>query len=139
MSWYLNHLLKNKIQIRSNIDLESEEYNDLLFIEKKIKELYEDDIISDDEVELLRYVEDGKPLVNSKEAFGKNRISLGRDFTSLCNKIAFYVGGYFTDEGYVHEMRVKYNLTDEQVEKMIDYMKSKYKNKLMRKSKKQNE
>lgn len=136
MSWYLNSLLRNKIEIRSSSDIESDEFNDLIVIEKKIKELHEDNIISDQEMLLLKYVEDGKPLVNSKEGFGKNRISLTRDFNNLCNKIAFYVGGYFTDDGYVDYMKTKYNLTDEQVEKMLNYMKSKYKNKLMRKSNK---
>lgn len=137
--WYVSHLLKNKLEIRSKLDLESDEYNDLLVIEKKIEDLCNAGIISDQELLLIRYVEDGKPMVGSKKDFGKNRISLARDFNSLCNKIAFYVGGYFTDEGYADYMRDKYSLTDEQIDRMVDYMKSKYKNKLMRKKKKVND
>jgi hypothetical protein len=133
--WYLNYLLKNRIEIRGKNDIESDEFNDLIVIEKKIEELYKDGIISDDEISLLSYIEDGKPVANSKENFGKNRISLAKDFTKLCNKIAFYVGGYFTDDGYADYMKTKYNLTDPEVEKMLIYMKSKYKNKLMRKTK----
>ena len=139
MSWYIMSLLKNKLEIQSNQDLDSDEYNDLLVIEKKIADLHDAEIISEQEMLLIKYVEDGKPMANSKAGFGKNRISLTRDFSNLCNKIAFYVGGYFTDDGYAHYMREKYNLTDEQVEKMINYMKSKYKNKLLRKNKKKHE
>jgi hypothetical protein len=136
MSWYIQLLTKNKIEIKSKADLESDEYNDLLVIEKKINDLYNAGIISEQEMLLLEYVEDGKPMANSKEGFGKNRISLANDFENLCSKIAFYMGGYFTDDGYANYMCEKYNLTDEQVERMITYMKSKYKNKLLRKQKK---
>lgn len=129
-------MLRNRIEIRSRNDIESDEFNDLIVIEKKIKELYKDNIISDQEMLLLKYVEDGKPLVDSKKGFGKDRISLTRDFNKLLDKIAFYVGGYFTDDGYIDYMKTKYNLTDDQVENMLNYMKSKYKNKLMRKSNK---
>ena len=127
--------MKNKVEIRSVNDIDSDEFNDLIVIEKRIQELHEDGIISDQEMLLLKYVEDGKPLVDSKDGFGKNRISLAKDFNKLCDKIAFYVGGYFTNDGYIDYMKIKYNLTDEQTKKMIDYMKSKYKNKLMRNNK----
>ena len=136
MAWYISSLLKNRVEIRSASDIESDEFNDLIVIEKKIKELHQDGIISDQEMLLLKYVEDGKPLVNYKNGFGKNRISLARDFEKLCEKIAFYVGGYFTDDGYVDYMKTKYDLTDKDVDRMINYMKSRYKNKLLRKQKK---
>jgi hypothetical protein len=131
--------LKNKVEIRSTSDIESDDFNDLIVIERKIKELFEDGIISEEELQLIEYVEDGKPLVDSKEAIGKNRISAAKDFNRLCDKIAFYVGGYFTNDGYIDYMKTKHNLNDEQVGRMIDYMKSRYKNKLMRKSNKTNE
>lgn len=139
MSWYIQTLLKNKLEIKSKTDLESDEYNDLLVIEKKIEDLHNAEIVSDSEILLIKYVEDGKPMAHSKKGFGKNRISLTKDFENLCKKIAFYVGGYFTDDGYIEYMRTKYNLTDEEIKRGIDYMKSKYKNKLIRKINKNND
>jgi hypothetical protein len=139
MSWYINHLMKNRLEIRTNGDIDSDEFNDLIIIEKKIKSLYMADIISKAEMSLIDYVADGKPMASSKENFGKNRISLAKDFSNLCRKIAFYVGGQFTDDGYVDYMKNKYHLTEEQVQKLHDYMNSKYKNKLMRKKKKNND
>lgn len=134
--WYISHLLKNKIEIKSKHDFESDEYNDLIVIESKIEHLHKDGIISDEELDLISYLEDGKPMVSSKEDFGKNRISLSKDFNNLCNKIAFYVGGYFTDDGYLYYMKNKYNLSDEELLRMQNYMNSKYKNKLVRKQRK---
>lgn len=131
--------MKNRLEIRTNGDIESDEFNDLIIIEKKIKSLYMADIISKAEMDLIDYVADGKPIANSKEDYGKNRISLAKDFSNLCRKIAFYVGGQFTDDGYVDYMKTKYKLTDEQVQMLHDYMNSKYKNKLMRKQKQTND
>ncbi len=139
MSWYVSSLLKNKLALRTESDFESDQYNDLLVIEKKIDELYKLGIISDEEIRLIEYISDGKPLVNSMSGYGKNRISSSRDVSRLCNKIAFFTGGYFTDDGYAEYMRRKYNLSDEQVVKMSQYMRSKFKHKLRRKTKKTNE
>lgn len=133
MSWIIQSLLRSSVELISQGDINNDEFNDLLIIEKKIENLYKDEIISEQEMLLLEYVKDGKPLANSKNDFGKNRISLSKDFVNLCNKIAFYVGGYFTDDGYVDYMKSKYKLSDKETEKMINYMKSKYKNKLIRK------
>lgn len=139
MSWIIQSLLRSSVELKSLSDINSDEFNDLMIIEKKIKNLYKEGVISDEELALIAYVEDGKPMVDSKNGFGKNRISLSKDFVNLCNKIAFYVGGYFTDDGYVSYMKTKYHLTDDEVNQMVDYMKSKYKNKLIRKAKKTNE
>lgn len=136
MSWYIQQLLRNSVEITSKSDINADDFNDLIIVNKKIEELHKDGIISDEEIALIKYIEDGKPIAHSKEGFGKNRISLSRDFVNLCGKVAFYAGGYFTDDGYVHYMKTKYNLDDEQVETMIEYMRSKYKNKLIRKQKK---
>ena len=57
MSWYLEIFLKNKLEIKSKLDLESDEYNDLLVIEKKIEGLHSAGIISDQEVLLIKYVD----------------------------------------------------------------------------------
>lgn len=139
MSWIIQTLLRNSLEIRSKQDIESDEFNDLMIVESKIKSLCEDGIISDEEMELIRYIEDGKPLVGSKEVLGKNRIAIAKDIESLCNKIAFYLGGYFTDDGYIDYMQTKYELTEQQVGELVDYMRGKYKNKLIRKRRKTNE
>lgn len=139
MSWYIQQLLRNSLEIRITADIESDQFNDLLVVEKHIDSLREDGIITEDELSLIKYIEDGKPFVNSKDDVGKNRVSLSKDFIRLCDKLAFYIGGYFTDYGYMEYMKSKYNLTDAQVGIMLEYMTSRYKNKLIRKAPKTNE
>ena len=139
MSWIIESLLRSSVELKTKSDLDSDEYNDLMVVEKKIKDLHKDGIISEEEMALIHYIEDGKPMVNSRDEIGKNRISISKDFVTLCNKIAFFMGGEFTDDGYLDYMRAKYNLTDDQIIRMEKYMKSKYKNKLIRKQTKTNE
>ncbi len=136
MSWIIQSLLRSSVELKSQSDINSDEFNDLMIVESKISNLHADGLLSNEEMSLIKYIEDGKPMVDSKKGFGKNRISLSRDVVTLCNKIAFYIGGYFTDDGYIDYMKNKYNLTDEQLSDMSDYMRSKYKNKLIRKTKK---
>lgn len=138
MSWLVQSLLRNKVKIKTSPDLESDEYNDLLIIEKKVESLANEGILSEKELTLLLYISDGKSLVDSQMEFGKNRWDLAKDFSSICTKIAFYAGGYFTDEGYISYMTDKYKLNDEQIKKLEIYMKGKYKNKLIRNSKNSN-
>lgn len=133
MSWLVQNLLRDRTKIHTSPDLESDDYNDLIVVEKRIQQLFESGILSEKEMELIEYVSDGKSLSNSKEHFGKHRISTFKQFRNLCNKIAFYLGGYFTDDGYIAYMKEKYDLSDEQVRKMIKYMTNKFKYKLMRK------
>lgn len=134
MSWYVETLLRNSLEIRTRADIEADDYNDLLILESKIQSLHNEDIISDQEVLLIQYIEDGKPIINSKKDFGKNRLSLAKDINRLSDKLAFYLGGYFTDDGYINYMTIKYNLNEKQILKLESYMKSRYKNKLIRKT-----
>lgn len=128
MSWYVQDLLRNRLAIKAKADLESDQYNDLLIVEKKIDELSKSGIISNKELALIDFISDGRPM----RGFSKDKLTTIISILRLCNKIAFFTGGYFTDEGYLHELKRKYNLTDEQVEKANQYMKSKFKNKLRR-------
>lgn len=125
MSWRVESLLRRKVEIRTAPDFESDDYNDLLVIEKKIKDLIELGIITEEEQRLLEYLSDGKPMVNSKRDIGKHRMYVYQDFSNLCTKISFYLGGSFTNEGYISYMTNKYKLNSEQVEKLRKYMISK--------------
>lgn len=61
------------------------------------------------------------------------RQALARQFYAICDRIAYSLGGEFTDEGYITYMQKKHKLTYAQVEKMKKYMKGRYRYKIMRK------
>lgn len=132
MSWIVQNLLRNRTSIKGKGDFESDEFLDLLMIEKTIEILHKGGLLTDYELSLIDFMSDGKPLKDAEVKFNRSRISISKHFIKLCNKIAFYLGGYFTDDGYLEYMRRKYKLTDSDVSRLRRFIRSKYKNKIMR-------
>jgi len=132
MSWYTQILFKDSLKIRARQDISSDEYNDLIVLEKKIEQLYEAGILSEKEKKLVDAFKEGKNLTDLKGIVYKNKDTIAIVITSVFKKISFYLGGYFTDEGYVAYMTEKYNLSDEEVALMVEYMTSKLRYKLIR-------
>ena len=132
MSWIIQSLLNSKNFIYEVRDIESDDYNDLLLIEKTIKDLREIGTLSQDDLDLIAEMSgdvsgfENKPKHEKEVAFKK--------YTTLCNKVAERMGDYFTDEGYVIYMKEKHGLNEEQVEVIKNFISSKYKHKIPRKT-----
>lgn len=107
--------------------IESNEFNDLVVIERAIKEMQSSNLLEEDEISILNGIYNTSKDRNRKNVFLKK-------FYLICDKIAEYLGGYYTDEGYLNYMKKEHGLSESQVETLRVYMKSEYKNKLMRKS-----
>lgn len=133
MSWIIQSLLKNSIEIKTQSDLDSDDFNNLLIVEKKIKEMRKDGLLTQKDIDLLEQISDGKPLYNTENSTNKSKIALARKFYKICERIAFALGDEFTDEGYLSALQKKQHLTDEEVEKGRKYMKGRYRYKIMRK------
>lgn len=163
MSWIVETLLMNRHEIRSNLmqtepislgwgtanvvsyedleeadksysmDFESEEYWNLLTIEKKIKEMFESGLLTEFEIRILDSIAEEKALTDLETVHKLSRQTISKHYSRVCAKIAYALGGEFTDDGYLEYMRRKHNLTNEQVEKMIEHIESKYKHRIRRK------
>lgn len=130
MSWIVQSLLNSQLDIKEKGDIESSEFNDLLLIEKAISELQNKKLISSEEIAILEYFKNNKP--ESDKPRGERHF-LSRRYYEICDRIAYYLGGYYTDEGYLEYMKTKYCLSDTKVEILRKYMRSRNKNKVMRK------
>jgi hypothetical protein len=53
MSWIIQSLLNNTFSIREKGDIDSDEYNDLLLVEKAIKDLTTKQVISKEDLEVI--------------------------------------------------------------------------------------
>ena len=132
MSWIVQSLLNKRSEIRAQSDINSDEFNDLMVIERAIKELHNKGLLTSYEMAILKHVSDGNSAWRASETLGKDRDTVGKDYQRLCERVAFYLGGYFTNDGYIDYMTQKYKLNEEQVETMRAYINSRYKNKLLR-------
>lgn len=132
MSWYVENLLLNRDSIRAStvivdggytyVDLTGNDYNNLLVLEKTIDELYELGIITDKELKVIDQIATAKPLRELEKEDSMARHSLSRIFYTVCEKLAFILGGEFTDEGYLKYIQHKFKLNDKQVEQAREYM-----------------
>lgn len=156
MSWIVEHLLRNSEFIRSNQEyipdivpdylydvdnefgliiytLDSDEYNNLLMVERKIKDLYLAGILSDLDLFIIDTVKNNRPLIFEKAL--PNKYTMSKTFSQICDRIGYFLGGYFTDDGFIYNMQKEYNLTDEQAATLREYMSSSYRHTLRRRIK----
>jgi hypothetical protein len=132
MSWLVSTLLREKNRIYATADFESDEFNDLLLIDKKIEDLLKKGLLSPFELEILDTITSGVPLNEIETSLKLERHTISKIYSSITNRIAFYLGGYFTDEGYLEYISSKYNLQNNQIKKLEEFMSSKFKFKLPR-------
>lgn len=133
MSWIIQSLLMDSNIIKEQASVDSDEFDDLVLVEKAIQSLSEMNRLSEDDLKVIaEFTGDASsfPVTTSAQ-----RRSLRKKFIDICNRIAYYLGGSFTDDGYLDYIQEKYGLEDSQVEKLRQYITSAYKHKLIRKPK----
>lgn len=115
MSWIVERLLIDKHRIKRKGDIHSDVFDRLLFLEKRVEELYEEGLISDQEIDILREVQKEKSFSQISREVNLSRSTVTKIFRNACNRIAFYLGGYYTNDGFLERMQEKYNLSDEEI------------------------
>ncbi len=130
MSWIIQSLLNNQDLIRAEGDIDSDQFNDLMLIEKAIDKLYSEKLLTKDDMDILEFF---RTAITDKEDERPERHTVSKRYAQVCDRIGYYLGGYFTDDGYLTYMCEKYNLTDEQMEVLRHYIKSSYRHKIVRK------
>lgn len=113
--------------------MESDEYDNLLVIERKITDLKDRGFISDIDSYIIDLVADGRPIRNLEIELDKSRITISKTFIQICSRISYFLGGYFTDDGFLDSLKYNYRLSDNDIEKLRMYITGKFKHKLMRK------
>jgi hypothetical protein len=129
MSAYIKLLLLNRDEIKTSIvqqvddvvyfNFDSDLYDDLMALETKIETLYKAGLITDEEILILNLITLNKSFRSLEKIYGISRITISKKFDSICNKLALYLGGKFTNEGYARYLMRKYNLTEAEFRKLI--------------------
>ena len=139
MSYLVEDLVLRSEDIRATRDFESDDYNDLLIVERCIKVLLKSKRLSEREVRILQLfsIYRSNEVVSNK--LHSHRRSVFRVFKHACDKIAFELGDYFTDEGLIDRIAIKYNLSEEEVSRLRSFIKSEFRHLILRSEYKANE
>lgn len=130
MSWIVERLLIDRYKIKTNIPITDDVWDRLIFLEKKINELYNDGLISDIEISVIRKMEENKSFTHIGVELSLSRSTVSKIFRNACNRIAFYLGGYYTDEGFLESMQGNYKLSNEEIHMVHEKINSKYRHKI---------
>lgn len=133
-SWYVENLLRGSQAIKdgvirsendiTDVDMNSDLYSDLLSVEKTLGELLDKKLIKPFDEKVVNLLMTGLSIEEVSEKLNIARPTVTKKFSAVCDRIAFVLGDNFSDLGYVNYMKEKYNLTEEQVIKALEYMKS---------------
>jgi hypothetical protein len=104
----------------------SEEFNDLLAVETAVDTLKKMGKISEEELIIL-YL----PVGSKTDLYDRHTLSTKKK--QICDRIAYFLGGYFTDDGYIEYMVNKYGLDQKQIEALTKYISGIHKHKIIRK------
>lgn len=138
-SWYVEYLIRNALSIRErcetffvaqlfepaySIDFEDDLYTDLLVVERLVKQMSLNKLLTKKQRLLIYYLSKGYNLTDLERMSGVSRITLSKIFSDLCGAIAFRLGGQFTDVGFIEYMIDKYSLTTSQITKLQSFLES---------------
>lgn len=104
------------------INLEDDVYNDLLIVERKVKDLVKAKMLTKKEIIILRKILEGKNIADIESESGISRITVSKIFSELCDRIGYLLGGEFTDEGFLDYLKDKYKLNNEQLETLTEFL-----------------
>lgn len=132
MSWIVQSLLLDKYPIKERIykrdgisnsyslNFNSDEYNSLLLIERKMDDLLNSGAISEKGIEITELLSLGKTYAYIADELKISKNSIKKKFRGVCDKIAFSLGGEFTDYGYIDYMIRKHNLKGKEIDKLVE-------------------
>jgi hypothetical protein len=125
MSKYVELLLTFRHEIHESAKGDSnffdvDLYDDLITLEQAIEKLFNEGRISSYELMVINLISTSKSFRTLEKEYKISRVTLSKDFKNICDKLAFYLGGYFTDLGYIKKLKQKYNLSSSSVSKLIE-------------------
>ena len=99
----------------------------LLTLESKLTELEKKGRLSKEELELIDDLRHNKTITQISKERNLSRVTTSTKIDVLTDKLSMYLGGIYTNEGYLQYMKTTYDLHDGQVEALRKKITSRYK------------
>lgn len=105
MSWVIEEYIRQMPFIMSNHDIEADDYNNCLIIQKCIKNMERTNLLSDLEKDILSAVYMGYNYAEISRLLNVNRQTVSMVFDKITDRIAYILGGEFSDASFLDRVQ----------------------------------
>lgn len=120
MSHLVEEYVRNLHTILEKGDIEGECYNNALSIKTLVTRQYDSGRISKFDMDVLASVSKGFSYFEVAQSLGADRKRVSDSFKRTCAKVAFLLGGDFTDTGFMYNTASKY-IENERDEETVEH------------------
>lgn len=121
MSWVIEEYIRQMTSIMSSQDINDDDYNNCLLIQKCIQNLDKSGLLSDAEKDVLYAVYAGFNYAEISKIMGINRQTVSMVFDKITDRVAYVLGGEFSDASFLDRVQsVDGNIGAKDVVKILE-------------------
>lgn len=120
MSLLVNQYIRAIFRILEEGSIETPAYNNALSIKHTIERLHKTGGLSDTDIKIINLIAQGYSYAEVASIVGMSRKKVSDIFKNSCSKIAFILGGEFTNVGFLNVAYKKYGLDETKVKKFLE-------------------
>lgn len=107
MSWIIGQYLRELPYIKEGGNIESDTYNNALLIEKTINDMAKKGLLTDFEKDVIISIVEGFNFSEISRLLNADRQRVSNTFKAVTDRIAYILGGEFTDAAFIEQMRAE--------------------------------
>jgi hypothetical protein len=116
MAWIVEAYIRMLPNIKEKGDIHSDEFNNAILIEKCITDLYNKNLITELEREIIDGIYLGYNYSELSLILNRDRQTISKIFGDVTDRIAFILGGEFSNSAFVERIESLGDLTEHGVE-----------------------
>lgn len=105
MSWIIEEYIRQMPFILEDGNIDADDYNNCLLIQKCIRDLQKSDLLSELEKDVLSAVYTGFNYAEISKLLNINRQTVSMTFDRVTNRIAYILGGEFSDASFLDRVQ----------------------------------
>lgn len=121
MSYVVGEYIKRLPYILENADIESDEYNNILLIQRCVARLSENGMITEFERMILLGIADGYNYAELSRLLNADKQTVATTFEKVTDRIAYILGGDFTDASFVNRIPEFSDVPPERIRSLIQH------------------
>lgn len=119
MSWIIGEYIRQLSYIKEAANIDSDEYNNAIIIEKVMKDMLESGLINQMENDVIWAVSAGYSYSEISRMLGIHRLTASDIFKKVTDRISYILGGEFTDSAFIERIQTVENIKEDNLTALI--------------------